>query len=291
MLRVRCHRLRSGDRAAGLSCSGGRSALCDARPVLPRRARGSRPPTRSCVEWPNRYLAAQGGAGEIDARTAVSVLTHARDEPARLEVALRLPPNRIPRCDGVTTHGTMTGWRERGGRQTHPAAQPDPGSTWVRAPPRRPRCRSPPKRSSPPGGARGPPADRDRRPDSPRNQPIKRSLNSILSTPAGPADTGHSPSSEVGHMQVPGPFEYERATSVDHARRWIRLGDGAGLAGGHSLLPMMKLRIANPEYLVGERPCRRARVHHRRARPGPDRCDGAAPPSARERRAGRGVPI
>ncbi len=53
-------------------------------------------------------------------------------------------------------------------------------------------------------------------------------------------------------MQVPGPFEYERATSVDHAVGLLdRLGEGARVvAGGHSLLPMMKLRIANPEYLV-----------------------------------------
>ena len=53
-------------------------------------------------------------------------------------------------------------------------------------------------------------------------------------------------------MQVPGPFEYERAESVDHAIGLLdRLGDGAMIvAGGHSLLPMMKLRIANPEYLI-----------------------------------------
>ena len=53
-------------------------------------------------------------------------------------------------------------------------------------------------------------------------------------------------------MQVPGPFEYERATSVDHAIGLLdRLGEDARIvAGGHSLLPMMKLRIANPEYLV-----------------------------------------
>jgi aerobic carbon-monoxide dehydrogenase medium subunit len=53
-------------------------------------------------------------------------------------------------------------------------------------------------------------------------------------------------------MQVPGPFEYERATSVDHAIGLLeRLGDGARLvAGGHSLLPMMKLRLANLEYLI-----------------------------------------
>ncbi|MFD0360125.1 FAD binding domain-containing protein [Nocardia sp. GCM10030253] len=53
-------------------------------------------------------------------------------------------------------------------------------------------------------------------------------------------------------MQVPGPFEYERATGVDHAIGLLdRLGEEARIiAGGHSLLPMMKLRLANPEYLI-----------------------------------------
>ncbi|MGW5320165.1 FAD binding domain-containing protein [Rhodococcus pyridinivorans] len=53
-------------------------------------------------------------------------------------------------------------------------------------------------------------------------------------------------------MQVPGPFEYERATGVDHAVELLdRHGVGARVvAGGHSLLPMMKLRLANPEYLI-----------------------------------------
>ena len=71
-------------------------------------------------------------------------------------------------------------------------------------------------------------------------------------------------------MQVPGPFEYERATSVDHAIGLLdRLGDGALIvAGGHSLLPMMKLRIANPEYLVDINDlARRARVHRSSSRP------------------------
>src|SRR4029079_16686423 len=50
----------------------------------------------------------------------------------------------------------------------------------------------------------------------------------------------------------PGPFEYERATSVDHAIGLLdRLGDGEMLvAAVHSLLLMMKLCIATPEYLV-----------------------------------------
>ena len=53
-------------------------------------------------------------------------------------------------------------------------------------------------------------------------------------------------------LQVPAPFEYERATSIDHALELLtRLGpDAQLLAGGHSLLPMMKLRLATPGYLI-----------------------------------------
>jgi aerobic carbon-monoxide dehydrogenase medium subunit len=53
-------------------------------------------------------------------------------------------------------------------------------------------------------------------------------------------------------VQVPAPFAYERATSVEHALDLLaRLGpEPRLLAGGHSLLPMMKLRLATPEHLV-----------------------------------------
>ena len=53
-------------------------------------------------------------------------------------------------------------------------------------------------------------------------------------------------------MQVPAPLEYERATSVGHAIELLeRRGDLARiLAGGHSLIPMMKLRLTHLEYLV-----------------------------------------
>jgi len=53
-------------------------------------------------------------------------------------------------------------------------------------------------------------------------------------------------------MQVPAPFEYERATSVEHALELLgRLGEESRLvAGGHSLLPMMKLRLTDLEYLI-----------------------------------------
>jgi aerobic carbon-monoxide dehydrogenase medium subunit len=53
-------------------------------------------------------------------------------------------------------------------------------------------------------------------------------------------------------VQTPAPFEYERATSVDGAIAALqRLGPEARvIAGGHSLLPMMKLRLATPSHLV-----------------------------------------
>jgi carbon-monoxide dehydrogenase medium subunit len=51
-------------------------------------------------------------------------------------------------------------------------------------------------------------------------------------------------------MQVPSHVEYERATSVDHALELLARPDTRVLAGGHSLIPMMKLRLAQPEVLV-----------------------------------------
>jgi carbon-monoxide dehydrogenase medium subunit len=53
-------------------------------------------------------------------------------------------------------------------------------------------------------------------------------------------------------LQTPAPFDYERATSVDGAIAALgRLGSDARIiAGGHSLLPMMKLRLANPSHLI-----------------------------------------
>jgi len=53
-------------------------------------------------------------------------------------------------------------------------------------------------------------------------------------------------------VQTPAPFEYERATSLEGALAALeRLGPEARIiAGGHSLLPMMKLRLAAPEHLI-----------------------------------------
>ena len=51
---------------------------------------------------------------------------------------------------------------------------------------------------------------------------------------------------------IPGSFSYHRPTSVQEAVGLLaKLGDdGRALAGGHSLIPMMKLRLATPGNLV-----------------------------------------
>jgi carbon-monoxide dehydrogenase medium subunit len=53
-------------------------------------------------------------------------------------------------------------------------------------------------------------------------------------------------------MQVPAYVEYEKATSLTHALNLLaKFGpESRVLAGGHSLIPMMKLRLAQPETLI-----------------------------------------
>lgn len=50
---------------------------------------------------------------------------------------------------------------------------------------------------------------------------------------------------------IPAPFEYERVEFVDHALQLLSDDPEAKLlAGGHSLLPLMRLRLARPSMLV-----------------------------------------
>jgi carbon-monoxide dehydrogenase medium subunit len=51
---------------------------------------------------------------------------------------------------------------------------------------------------------------------------------------------------------IPGPFNYHRPASLAGAVKLLAtLGDEARpLAGGHSLVPMMKIRLATPEHLI-----------------------------------------
>lgn len=51
---------------------------------------------------------------------------------------------------------------------------------------------------------------------------------------------------------IPAPFTYQRASSAAEALELAAQGgeDAKFLAGGHSLLPLMKLRLAVPEIVV-----------------------------------------
>jgi len=51
---------------------------------------------------------------------------------------------------------------------------------------------------------------------------------------------------------IPAPFDYVAAESAAHAIDLLAEHDDDAkvLAGGHSLLPMMKLRLASPELLI-----------------------------------------
>jgi carbon-monoxide dehydrogenase medium subunit len=51
---------------------------------------------------------------------------------------------------------------------------------------------------------------------------------------------------------IPSAFEYARATSLDDAVARMQAAGGAGklIAGGHSLVPLMKLRLSEPQLLI-----------------------------------------
>ncbi|RFU82595.1 xanthine dehydrogenase family protein subunit M [Streptomyces triticagri] len=76
-------------------------------------------------------------------------------------------------------------------------------------------------------------------------------------------------------MQVPAPFEYQRVSTVTEAVTLLdRLGDTARLvAGGHSLIPMMKLRLTNFEYLIDINELH-DELGYIRSEPGPDGAPG-----------------
>jgi len=49
---------------------------------------------------------------------------------------------------------------------------------------------------------------------------------------------------------IPAPTRYARATDVDHALELLSEPDAKAIAGGQSLIPVMKLRIARPSLVV-----------------------------------------
>ncbi|MEU7904398.1 XdhC/CoxI family protein [Actinoplanes sp. NPDC049118] len=83
---------------------GYRVTVCDARPVF-ATARRFPEADEVVVDWPHRYLAAESGAGRLDDRTVVCVLTHDPkfDVPV-LEVALPLPLAYVGAMGSRRTH-------------------------------------------------------------------------------------------------------------------------------------------------------------------------------------------
>ena len=83
---------------------GYRVTVCDARPVF-ATARRFPDADEVVVDWPHRYLAAEAGAGRIDPRTVLCVLTHDPkfDVPV-LEVALELPVAYVGAMGSRRTH-------------------------------------------------------------------------------------------------------------------------------------------------------------------------------------------
>src|SRR5207245_5359635 len=57
---------------------------------------------------------------------------------------------------------------------------------------------------------------------------------------------------EGGKQVIPAAFEYARASSVEEAAKLLsKYGEDAKvLAGGHSLIPLMRLRLAQPTAIV-----------------------------------------
>ena len=88
------------------------------------------------------------------------------------------------------------------------------------------------------------------------------------------------PGGEVA--MIPASFDYVRAESPDHAVQLLQEhGDDAKLlAGGHSLLPLMKLRLATPSVLIDVGRLTRPVLRARRRRP---RRDRRAHPASRPR--------
>ena len=177
--------------------------------------------------------------------------------------------------DGLYPGAAAAGLRNspRARRSTRPGSpRSTPGHADARAArPRGADRRGQPRRPGAPQPRRGSlaarllyPEIRQTRPASPaalaghrhrRPRPVRAARRSgaaqAAPVAAGARRARHASSTPEGRpVQTPAAFEYERATSVEGVIARCR-GSARGrvIAGGHSLLPMMKLRLANPEYL------------------------------------------
>ena len=85
---------------------------------------------------------------------------------------------------------------------------------------------------------------------------------------------------------IPGQFDYVRPGNLDETLQILkdREGEAKLLSGGYSLLPLIKLRLAQPALLVDLRDVDRPRRHRRDRRRPAHRRPGDPPPDPRERR-------
>ena len=85
---------------------------------------------------------------------------------------------------------------------------------------------------------------------------------------------------EGRQRMIPGQFDYVRPGSLDEALRILRDREGEAkiLSGGYSLIPLIKLRLAQPALLVDIQAITGPRRHHRGRRRPPHRLAGDPPP-------------
>ena len=156
----------------------------------------------------------------------------------------------LPRLPGQRDHQGAADRRGLHARHAHARPARPRGADRRRQPGRRPGPAQRARRQ--PGGARalprasGPAARRSSAPTPPSNTRLP--------------------------MQTPAPFEYERATSLEGAIASLREHEDSRIvAGGHSLLPMMKLRLAQPVAADRHQRPHGAAVHPRGGRRDRDR--------------------
>src|SRR5437879_13792873 len=91
-----------------------------------------------------------------------------------------------------------------------------------------------------------------RRPGPIRNQACRHAGEPGSALEAHQQCARHVPRRKGGTQVIPAAFEYARASSVDEAAKLLnKYGEDAKvLAGGHSLIPLMRLRLAQPSALV-----------------------------------------
>ena len=188
----------------------------------PARQRRGQPPRRGQRHVAQRQRLEREHVQPDAVRVAVRVDQSRQHRPS---AGIDHPVRRLRRvADGLRSGRRRRGPRPRPGHRTRRRTRPRCGSTGCCS------CRQSASRRHAGGPARSPESS------------IKESLR-----------LGHPGAGRRRcQMQIPAAFDYLRAESIDHAISLLEQcgPDSRLVAGGHSLLPMMKLRLARPEWLI-----------------------------------------